>query len=489
MPATHDRPDVDSFYALGDVDLSRARCRGTACFVARHVAPDRWSEAEQRWPPVYCLGKCYAAPAAGEDAARPRIEVRSHTPVVLKRIAAEPARDFDDYARRGGLAGLRKALQIGPEQTLREVETSELRGRGGAAFPAGRKWRTAATQAAPARYVVANFDEGDSGAYVDRFLAEDDPFCLVEGMAIAALAVGASRGWIYARCEYPDAIARLRQALDDARGGGLLGPRVLGSDFAFDVELVVGRGSYACGEETSLLASIADRRPVVHARPPFTAERGLGNAPTVVNNVETLASVPWILRHGGPRYAALGIPGSRGTKVLSLNSLFRRPGLYEVDFGTPLSTIVDDFGGGLKGGTLKGLWIGGPLSGVIPPTLLDTPLGFAELRAIGASVGHGGVIAFDEHTAIRDLVRYVFEFGAFESCGMCTPCRLGTTRIAELLAANARRARVGGDARREFDEIVAALKYASLCGFGTGLAEFAESIVRYYGEELQPCFA
>lgn len=489
METTHDRPDVRTFYALGDADLSRARCLGTACFVARHLAPAQRSEAESQSPPVYCLGKCYAAPASGEDAARPRIEVRSRTAVVLERIVERPARELDDYARRGGLVGLRKALEIGPEQTLGEVDTSELRGRGGAAFPTGQKWRTAAAQVAPAKYVVANFDEGDPGAYVDRFLVEDDPFCLVEGMAIAALAVGASQGWIYARCEYPDAVARLRQALDDAQRSGLLGPRVLGSDFAFDVELVVGRGSYACGEETSLVASIEGRRPVVHPRPPFTAERGLWNAPTVVNNVETLANVPWILRHGGARYAALGIPGSRGTKVLSLNSLFRRPGLYEVDFGTPLSTIVDDVGGGLERGTLKGLWIGGPLSGVIPPTLLDTPLGFAELRAIGASVGHGGVIALDEHTAIRDLVWYVFEFGAFESCGMCTPCRLGTTRIAELLAANARRASDGCEARQEFGEIVSALKYASLCGFGTGLAEFAESIVRYYGEELRPCFA
>ena len=489
MEANYDRADVRSFYALGDADLSGARCRGTACFVARHRAPARWSEAESQSPPVYCLGKCYVAPASGEDDARPRIEVRAHTAVVLERIAERPARDLDDYVRRGGLAGLRKALELGPEQTLREVETSELRGRGGAAFPAGRKWRTAAAQSATAKYVVANFDEGDSGAYVDRFLVEDDPFCLIEGMAITALAVGASRGWIYARCEYPEAIARLRKALDDARGCGLLGPRVLGSDFAFDVEPVVGRGSYACGEETSLVASIEGRRPVVHARPPFTAEQGLWNAPTVVNNVETLANVPWILRRGGSQYAALGIPGSRGTKVLSLNSLFSRPGLYEVDFGTPLSTIVDGFGGGLASGTLKGLWIGGPLSGVIPPTLLETPLGFAELRAIGASVGHGGVIAFDERTPIRDLVRYVFEFGAFESCGMCTPCRLGTTRIAELLAVNARRGRDGCEARREFGEIVSALKYASLCGFGTGLAEFVESITRYYGEELQPCFA
>jgi NADH:ubiquinone oxidoreductase subunit F (NADH-binding) len=306
-------------------------------------------------------------------------------------------------------------------------------------------------------------------------------------MAIAAIAIGAHRGWIYARCEYPAAIARLQDAIEQARNSGLLGPAMLGSDFAFDVELTVGHGSYVCGEETSLLSSIEGTRPVARVRPPYTAEHGLWNAPTIVNNVETLANVPWIMRHGATRFASLGIPGSRGTKCLSLNSLFRRPGLYEVDFGTPLDEIVTSVGGGLATSTLSGLWIGGPLAGVIPPTLLDTHLGFNELRAIGASVGHGGVIAFDEHTSIRDLVHHVFEFGAFESCGQCTPCRLGTSRIARVLG-NAP-ATASRPSQSEFDDIVDALKHASLCGLGTGLAEFAESITRYYGGELRKCFA
>jgi NADH:ubiquinone oxidoreductase subunit F (NADH-binding) len=487
VAAISESSDIRSFYSWPDEGIRNVGCRGTACFVASHGSTSSSSDSSTTSPRVYCFGKCYAAPATLHESARPRIEICSRTSVILDRVAAGGAHTLDEYERRDGLAGLRRALSTGAEQVITEVEKSELRGRGGAAFPTGRKWRTAANQASPEKYVVANLDEGDPGAYIDRFLAEDDPFCLLEGMAIAAIAIGAHRGWIYARCEYPAAIARLQDAIEQARNSGLLGPAMLGSDFAFDVELTVGHGSYVCGEETALLSSIEGKRPVARVRPPYTAEHGLWNAPTIVNNVETLANVPWIMRHGATSFARLGIPGSRGTKCLSLNSLFRRPGLYEVDFGTPLDEIVTSVGGGLATGTLSGLWIGGPLAGVIPPTLLDSHLGFNELRAIGASVGHGGVIAFDEHTSIRDLVHHVFEFGAFESCGQCTPCRLGTSRIARLLA-NAP-ATASRPSQSEFDDIVDALKHASLCGLGTGLAEFAESITRYYGGELRKCFA
>jgi formate dehydrogenase iron-sulfur subunit len=307
-------------------------------------------------------------------------------------------------------------------------------------------------------------------------------------MAIAAYAIGASRGYLYVRCEYPDAIARLKQALNEARSGRLLGPRVLETDFSFDVELIVGAGSYECGEETSLLNSIEGRRPVARVRPPYVAECGLWGLPTIVNNAETLACVPWILRHGADAYATLGIPDSRGTKVLSLNSLFRRPGLYEVEFGISLREIVEDLGGGLARGKLLGLMVGGPLAGMVPPHLLDTRLGFAEMRAIGASVGHGGVIAFDDRTTIPELLMHVFSFGAHESCGQCTPCRLGTRRIEEIFAGALRGAGAAAE-RTEWQEVVRALKLASLCGLGTGLAEFAESILRHYPQELRACFA
>ena len=488
MKYARDRSDVESFYSLAGVDLSKAHCQGTACFVARHRNSTRWREAASQSPPVYCLGKCYAAPATSEDQSRPRIEVRSRVPVVLERIVNGGARTLDAYRRGGGLAGLHAALTRGPDQIIDELEASELKGRGGAGFSTGAKWRVAARPESPEKHVVANLDEGDPGAYIDRFIAEDDPYCLIEGMVIAARAVGAARGWIYARCEYPQAIQSLTRALEAARAGGLLGPRIAGTDFSFDIELVVGRGSYECGEETALLNSIEGQRPVARSRPPYVAEQGLWSMPTVVNNAETLANVPWIVRHGAEEYRSLGIPGSRGTKVVSLNSLFRRPGLYEVEFGIPLREIVEDLGGGLRSGTLRGLLVGGPLAGIVPPDLLGTLFGFDELRAIGASVGHGGVIAFDENTSIAELVRHVFAFGAYESCGNCTPCRLGAPRI-EAIFASIVVGQSGTDLQDiEWREITAALKLASLCGLGVGLAEFAESVVRYYAQELRPCF-
>ena len=278
-------------------------------------------------------------------------------------------------------------------------------------------------------------------------------------------------------------------AIEEARQAGLLAAPLFGSDFSFDLHLEVGRGSYICGEETALLNAIEGRRPEVRTRPPYPAESGLFGKPTLVNNVETLASVPWIVERGGEAYRSLGFSSSRGTKVLSLNSLFRRPGLYEVEFGLPIRQIVEELGGGLRSGTLKGVIIGGPLAGVIPPSLLDTPLGFDELHAIGASVGHGGVVAFDERTSIPELVQHVFDFGAYESCGKCTPCRLGTRRIEEIFSRIVASGRASTSNRDEWHELIHTLAMTSLCGHGTGLAEFAASIVRYYGPELESCFA
>jgi NADH:ubiquinone oxidoreductase subunit F (NADH-binding) len=480
--------DVASYYHLDGVDLSKALCQGTACFAARHLNLPRWHQAVAQSPRVYCLGKCYAGPSAAADECRPRIETRSRPSVVLERIVDGGAHTLEAYRQHDGWAALERAARIAPEQVIAEVETSELRGRGGAGFLTGKKWRAAAEHDGGEKFVVANFDEGDPGAYVDRFIVEDDPYCLIEGMLIAARAVGASRGWVYARCEYPRAIDRLKLAIAEARATGILGSRVSDGSFTFDIELVVGRGSYECGEETSLLNSIEGNRPVARVRPPFVAEHGLWSRPTIVNNVETLACVPWILRNGAKEFASLGIPGSRGTKVVSLNSLFRRPGLYEVEFGVTLREIVEELGGGLRSGELWGLMIGGPLAGVVPPDLLDTPFGFDELRAIGAAVGHGGIIAFDEHTSIAELIHHVFSFAAYESCGKCTPCRLGAARIESIFE------QLGGSRRAttrewtEWNDIVAALKLASLCGLGVGLAEFAESLARHFPQEVQQCF-
>ncbi len=482
------RPETESFYHLFDCSLSGKACQGTACFVARHLNPKRWAEANDRGPRVYCLGQCFGAPAVSGDEARPHVEVRSREGIVLGRLTQGKVRSLKDYAAQGGYRALERALTQPREEIIAAVEASALRGRGGAGFPTGRKWRAVAQQSSREKFVIANADEGDPGAYIDRFLLEDDPHSLIEGMLLSAYAVGAGQGWIYLRKEYPRAEEMVRQAIGEARSAGFLGQRVRESDFAFDLEVVVGQGSYVCGEETALIRSIEGRRPEVMARPPYPTEHGLFGKPTLVNNVETLVNVPWIVERGGEAYRALGFSQSRGTKVVSLNSLFVRPGLYEIEFGVSVRHIVEELGGGLRAGALKGVIIGGPLAGIIPPHLFDTPFGFEELHAIGASVGHGGVVAFDEHTSIAELVHHVFSFGAYESCGKCTPCRIGSRRVEEIFGEIVSSGGTSAANSSEWEQLVTALKWTSLCGHGGGLGEFAESVLRYYQEDLAPCF-
>src|ERR1051325_8642607 len=437
-------PDVESFYHLPHGEHVGKACQGTACFAARHLNAPLWAEASAQNPRVYCLGECFAAPAKGQTHPRPPVKVFAPHGIVLGRIVAGGARSLAAYEKLGGYAALRKALEQMPEKILAAVETSGLRGRGGAGFPPGRKWRSVASQPAGEKYVVANADEGDAGAYIDRYLMEDDPHALIEGMILAGYAVGASKGYIYVRLEYPLANKVLRDAIAEARAAGWLGAKVGGKSFNFELEVYTGHGSYVCGEEPSLPRSIEGKRPEVMARPPYPTERGLFDKPTLLNNVETLVNVPWIVTNGGDTYAKLGFSKSRGTKALSLNSLFNRPGLYEVEFGVTVRHIVEEIGGGLRnGGKLNGILIGGPLIGIIPPHLIDTALGFEELAAIGAGVGHGGVVAFDEHTSIPSLVEHVFSFGAYESCGKCTPCRSGSGRVEEIFA----NACAGGEVR------------------------------------------
>jgi NADH:ubiquinone oxidoreductase subunit F (NADH-binding) len=416
------------------------------------------------------------------------VAVASRRAVVLERIVEGPARTLTEYIARGGYRALEQAIQNDRENVVAEVERSELRGRGGAAFPTGKKLRAVASQPGETKYVVMNADEGDPGAYIDRILLEDDPHGILEGLALAAYAVGATKGYVYLRCEYPDALPIIEGAISEARAAGIFGPTMMGRGPAFDVGVVSGVGSYVCGEETALLNSLEGRRPFVRSRPPYPSEAGLHGRPTLVQNVETLANLPWILREGGAAYAAMGFSRSRGTKVVSLNSLFRRPGLYEVELGTSIRTIVEDLGGGLATGPIRGIIIGGPLAGVLPPRHFDAPLAFEELRELGASVGHGGLVAFDDTTSLRELVHHVFSFGAYESCGRCTPCRLGARSIEDM-------ARTGAGAQETewnlgtFEKIVSALRATSLCGHGTGMAEFADSVLRYYREELLACFA
>ncbi len=486
-PLLRSHRHVDSFYHLIDDALEHRLCRGLACFAAREANPGRWEQARHVQPALHCLGKCYCGPASTDDLALPAIRSCASRTVLSGNLLDGGATTLAAYRARGGYLALARALRSDPASIVAQVGESGLRGRGGAGFPAGRKWQAVLQETAATKHIVANADEGDAGAFSDRFLMELDPFRLIEAMTIAAHAVGASAGHLYLRKEYPAARAALGSALDEARAAGLLGPAILGSALAFDIEIILGQGSYVCGEETSMLNSIEGRRPEVRARPPQITSHGLFGAPTLVGNVETLCTVPWIVEHGAQAYQALGANRSRGTKLVSLGSVFRHPGLVEVDFGIPLRRLVEDIGGGLKSGDLKALMVGGPLAGLIPAALLDTAFGYEELHAIGAAVGHGGIIGFGADTSVAAIAEQVFRFGADESCGKCTPCHLGSPKLARTFEAI-----VAGQGAplgyAEFHALIEALAQTSLCGHGRGLAEFAHSVERHFHEELRACW-
>lgn len=484
MDASHE-PAVGSYYHLRHVSLAGRACKGLACFAARNDAPHRWQEAHGDTPPIYCIGQCYRGPAAYGDDGPVHIESFCQPAVLLHHVGTAAVRTMAAYLAHGGGQALRQVLATPKAVVLDIIAASGLRGRGGAGFPTGQKWLAVARAQAAHKYVVVNADEGDPGSFSDRLLIEDDPFRLIEAVVIAGVTVGATRGYLYVRGEYGEAVAILRAALDDARAHGWLGRQVLGSEYPFELDLVVGHGSYVCGEETAMLSAIEGRRPEVRLRPPQITEVGLWGAPTLVNNVETLCAVPWIVTHGAAAYAAIGHGRSRGTKLLSLNSRFKRPGLYEVPFGMPLRQIVDALGGGLRHGTLLGVMVGGPLAGIVPPALLDTPLDYEALHAIGCAVGHGGVIAFGDDTTIPEIVAEVFRFGAAESCGKCTPCHLGSPELARMFEAMVAGQRVE---QARWRALIDALAQTSLCGHGRGLAEFAQAIERHYPEELAACW-
>jgi formate dehydrogenase iron-sulfur subunit len=331
-------------------------------------------------------------------------------------------------------AGLKAALALPPEAIVQQVLDSGLRGRGGAAFPAGIKWRTVAQAPAEQKYVVCNADEGDSGTFADRMLMEGDPYLLIEGMAIAALAVGATKGFVYIRSEYPHAIATFQAAIDAARAAGVLGERLLGTGPAFELEVRVGGGSYVCGEETAMLESLEGKRGIVRAKPPLPAIAGLFGQPTVINNVLTYAAVPTILEKGPVFYRDFGTGRSRGTLPFQLAGNIKQGGLFELPFGLTLREIVFDIGGGTASGRpVKAIQVGGPLGAYVPESEWDLPLDYEAYAAVGAVLGHGGVVVHDDTADMARLARYAMEFCAVESCGKCTPCRIGSTRGVEVI--------------------------------------------------------
>ncbi|MHC8388263.1 formate dehydrogenase beta subunit [Pseudomonas sp. MDT2-39-1] len=382
--------------------------------------------------------------------------------------------DLEDYVDHGGFEGLKRAVTLGGERAATEVFDSGLRGRGGAAFPAGIKWRTVRATQAAQKYIVCNADEGDSGTFADRMLMEGDPFLLIEGMAIAGITVGATYGYIYVRSEYPDAVATLRQALDIARTAGYLGANVGGSGQAFDMEVRVGAGAYICGEETALLDSLEGKRGIVRAKPPIPALKGLFGLPTLVHNVLTLASVPLILAKGAQFYRDYGMGRSLGTMPFQLAGNIRHGGLVERAFGLTLRELVEDYGGGTASGRpLKAAQVGGPLGAWVPPSQFDTPLDYEAFAAIGAMLGHGGIVVADDSLDMAHMARFAMQFCAEESCGKCTPCRIGSTRgvevIDRLLAAPDQS---GRDAQVIIlKDLCDTLQYGSLCALG-GMVSF-----------------
>lgn len=389
--------------------------------------------------------------------------MKAQSRLTFARVGVIDPLSLDDYQAHGGLAGLRAAIAA-PEAIVQAVTDSGLRGRGGAGFPTGIKWATVARAAAERKYIVCNADEGDSGTFADRMLMEGDPFTLIEGMAIAGLAVGAVQGYVYIRSEYPDAIRAMESAIRIARGSGVLGTGILGSAHDFDMEVRVGAGAYVCGEETSLLNSLEGRRGTVRAKPPIPALEGFLGRPTVVNNVLSLATVPWIMANGAEAYAAYGLGRSRGTMPLQIAGNVRHGGLYEIAFGLTLGEIVEHIAGGTASGRpVKAVQVGGPLGAYFPPGLFDTPFGYEEFAGKDGLVGHAGIVVFDDTADMRALARFAMEFCAVESCGKCTPCRIGSVRGVETID---RIAAGDLDAIPILTDLCNTMKWGSLCALG-----------------------
>lgn len=354
--------------------------------------------------------------------------------LTFARVGITDPLSLDDYRAMGGYDGLQKALGMAPEAIVAEVTDSGLRGRGGAAFPTGIKWKTVLETAAPQKYIVCNADEGDSGTFSDRMLMEGDPYALIEGMTIAGLAVQATHGYIYVRSEYPIAIAVLEAAIQRARQAGWLGTDIQGSGRGFDLEVRCGAGAYICGEETSLLESLEGKRGLVRAKPPLPAIAGLFGQPTVVNNVISLATVPVILARGAGYYRDFGMGRSRGTLPFQLAGNIRHGGLVEKAFGITLRELLHEYGAGSASGRpLRAVQVGGPLGAYLPESLWDAPLDYESYAAVSAMVGHGGIVAFDDAVDMAEMAEYAMEFCAIESCGKCTPCRIGSTRGVEVI--------------------------------------------------------
>jgi formate dehydrogenase iron-sulfur subunit len=411
--------------------------------------------------------------------------LKRQTRITFARCGVVDPLSLADYRAQGGYRGLERAKSLGPAGTVEEVTKSGLRGRGGAGFPTGIKWKTVADTPADRKYIVCNADEGDSGTYADRMIMEGDPFLLIEGMTIAGFAVGATKGYIYIRSEYPDAVRTMERAIVLAEAAG-----VLGAEAGFDLEVRVGAGAYVCGEETSLLESLEGKRGQVRAKPPLPAHKGLFGRPTVINNLISLATVPAILADGARHYADLGIGRSRGTMPIQLAGNVRHGGLFEAAFGLSLGEIVEDIGGGTQTGRpVRAVQVGGPLGAYFPRALFGTPFDYEAFAALDGLIGHGGVVVFDDRVDMAHQARFALEFCAIESCGKCTPCRLGSTRGLETMDRIIRGERTAANLALIAD-LCQTLKFGSLCALGGFTPYPVMSAIKHFPEDFnRPRFA
>ena len=409
---------------------------------------------------------------------------KSQNRIVLRNCGVIDPENIDEYIAMDGYAALGKALtEMTPEEVIKVISDSGLRGRGGGGFPTGFKWSLCAPNKADQKYVVCNADEGDPGAFMDRSVLEGDPHAIIEAMAIAGYAIGATKGYVYVRAEYPIAVNRLQKAIDDAYGYGLLGKNIFDSGFDFDLYIRLGAGAFVCGEETALMTSIEGNRGEPRPRPPYPAVKGLYNRPTVENNVETFANVPQIILKGADWFRTMGTEKSKGTKVFALGGKIKNTGLVEIPMGTTLRHIIDDIGGGIPNGKkFKAAQTGGPSGGCIPEYLIDTEVDFDNLTAIGCMMGSGGLIVMDEDNCMVDMAKFFLEFTVDESCGKCTPCRVGTKRLLEMLD-NITKGKGTLEDIDKLEELCNYIKQNSLCGLGQTAPNPVLATLKFFREE------
>lgn len=405
--------------------------------------------------------------------------------VALRNCGVVDPTSIDDYINHAGYQALDKALKMKPEEVIEEIKVSGLAGRGGAGFPTWFKWDAARKAEGEQKHLICNADEGDPGAFMDRAVIESDPHTLIEGMLIGAYAIGASDMYVYIRAEYPLAVERLSQAIEQARSRGLLGKNILGTDFSCDLNIKIGAGAFVCGEETALIESMEGKRGMPRLKPPFPAQSGYLNEPSNINNVETFANVAWIIQHGGTAFAAMGTENSKGTKVFALTGKVQRGGLVEVPMGNSLKDVIFDIAGGIKDGrAYKAVQMGGPSGGCIPAALMDTPIDYKALSATGSIMGSGGMVVMDDSTCMVNIARFFLDFTARESCGKCVPCRIGTTRMMEILNRICEGEGQEGDIEL-LEELCVSIKDGALCGLGQTAPNPVLTTIRYFREEYE----